>query len=434
MDNLTENSDTIDPNIPSIEIHKDINKNKMSVSFKQTFAAFKYPNYRLWFWGQLISLFGSWMQSTALAFFVYEMTKSPAFLGYTGFASGIPAWLFSFYGGVTADRFPRRNILILTQLGMMILAFLLAAMTFTEIVRPWHILVLAFFNGIAVVFDAPTRHAFVNELVEKQDLVNAIALNSTMFNTATAAGPALGGILYALFGPAWCFTINGISFMAVIYNLYRMNLKPRLIPKATKSAFEEIKEAILYLKSQKIIVALLTITTTLSAIGMGLVTLFPDWAVNILHGDSTTNGFLQSARGLGAVIFALIIATINRYIVRGKYLMLSTATLPILLFIFSFNRSIIVSLILLLLAGGVIITQFNLANGLIQTMVEDKFRGRVLSFYTFSFFALYPVGSLWIGSLAEHFGSPAAIMVNSIILFIIFVVIKIYFSKLSKIK
>jgi MFS family permease len=164
-------------------------RNKFSI--KDTFSALKHPNYKLWFWGQMISLFGSWMQTTALAFFVFELTKSPAFLGYVGFASGIPAWFFSFYGGVAADRFSRRNILILTQVGLMLMAFALAFMTFSEIVQPWHILFFAFLHGISNSFDAPTRHAFVNELVEKEDLVNAIALNSTMFNTATAIGPAL---------------------------------------------------------------------------------------------------------------------------------------------------------------------------------------------------------------------------------------------------
>lgn len=434
MDNTNQDAESIVIDISGDETIGNSIQRKHSLSISNTFAAFKYRNYRLWFWGQLISLFGSWMQSTALSFFVFELTKSPAFLGYTGFASGIPAWLFSFYGGVTVDRFSRKKILLITQTGMMLLAFLLAGMTLAGIVQPWHILILAFANGVAVVFDAPARHAFVNELVEKDDLVNAIALNSTMFNTATTLGPAIGGILYALFGPAWCFIINGISFLAVIYNLQYMKLKPFVAAKISKSAFEEVKEALHYLKNHKIIIALLTITTTLSAIGMGLVTLFPDWAVNVLHGDSTTNGFLQSARGVGAVIFALIIATVNRYIVRGKYLMLGAVSLPFILFIFSFNRSIPISLFLLVLMGGMIITQFNLANGLIQTMVEDKFRGRVLSFYTFSFFALYPIGSLWIGSLAEHFGSPAAIMINAIILLIILIVIRIKFSKLTLIK
>lgn len=407
-------------------------RNKFNI--KNTFSALKHPNYKLWFWGQMISLFGSWMQTTALAFFIFELTKSPAFLGYVGFASGIPAWFFSFYGGVAADRFSRRKILIFTQVGLMLMAFTLAFMTFSEIVQPWHILFFAFLHGISNSFDAPTRHAFVNELVEKEDLVNAIALNSTMFNTATAIGPALGGITYAIFGPAWCFTINGISFIAVLFNLQRMKLKPIKKLKSNNSVLMEIREGFRYLISQKIIVGVLLITAMLSAFGMSLVTLFPAWAVNILHGDSTTNGFLQSARGIGAVLFALIIATINRYIVRGKYLMISAAALPVLLLIFSFNRSMVISLFLLVLIGGVIIAQFNLANGIIQTKVDERYRGRILSFYTFAFFAIFPIGSLWIGSVAENFGIPAAIIVNAVILIVVWSVIKIKYPAISKIE
>lgn len=401
-------------------------------SIKNTFAGLSYPNYRLWFWGQMISLFGSWMQSTAFAFFIFQLTKSPAYLGYVGFASGVPAWIFSFYGGVAADRFNRRNILYATQTAMMIMAFVLAIMTFADIIKAWHLLIFAFFSGIANAFDAPTRHAFVNELVDKEDLVNAIALNSTMFNTATAVGPALGGITYALFGPAWCFTINGITFLAVLFNLRKMKLREEKHSHHGASVFREVADAVNYIRTNNIIRGILIITAMLSMFGMGLVTLFPAWAVEILHGDSTTNGFLQSARGLGAVLFALIIATVNKYIDRGKYLMFSVVTLPIVIFIFSFNRSLLLSLILLVFIGGLIIVQFNLSNGLIQTMVEEKFRGRVLSFYTFTFFALYPLGSLWIGYIAEHFGITTAVLINSIILFIFFLLVKIKNPHLSE--
>ncbi|MBM4172317.1 MAG: MFS transporter [Ignavibacteria bacterium] len=418
---------------PSPQILPSEQKYFNKFSLKETFAALKYPNYRLWFWGQMISLFGSWMQSTALAFFVFELTNSPAFLGYIGFAAGIPAWLFTFYGGVIADRFARNKILIATQAAMMFLAFLLALLTFTHIIQAWLIIILSFLMGVANSFDATARHAFVNELVEKEDLTNAIALNSTMFNTATAIGPALGGILYVLLGPGWCFIINGVSFLAVIYNLKRMKLQPRTVSIVSHSIFSELKDGFTYLRSQKTIIAIIAITSFLSFFGMGLVTLFPAWAVKILHGDATTNGFLQSARGLGAVIFALIIATFNKHITRGKYLTYATITLPILLLIFSFNRTLFLSLILLVFIGGFIITMFNLANGLIQTTVEEKFRGRILSFYTFSFFAFYPLGSLWIGSVAEILGSPKAIFINSLFLVLFSIIIWRYAQKLRKV-
>ena len=174
----------------------------------------------------MISLFGSWMQTTAQGFLVYELTKSPAYLGYVGFAAGLPVWIFMLYAGVVADRMSRRKLLIICQTSMMILAFVLAFLAFTGWVEPWHIIVLASLLGIANAFDAPARQSFVLEMVDREDLSNAIALNGTMFNAATAVGPAAGGIAYAVFGPGWCFAINGLTFVAVIYALYRMDLKP----------------------------------------------------------------------------------------------------------------------------------------------------------------------------------------------------------------
>jgi MFS family permease len=196
------------------------------VSARGTFAALQYPNYRLWFIGQMISLVGTWMQGTAQGYLVYELTRSPAYLGYVGFAAGVPSWLFMLYGGVIADRMSRRTLLVITQTCMMLLAFLLAGLTFTGRVQPWHIIVLAFLLGTANAFDAPARQAFVLEMVDRQHLTNAIALNSTMFNLGTAIGPAMAGITYSLFGPAWCFTINAFSFLAVIAALLLMKLKP----------------------------------------------------------------------------------------------------------------------------------------------------------------------------------------------------------------
>ena len=191
-----------------------------------TFAALAYPNYRLWFFGQMVSLFGTWMQITALGYLVYEITRSPAYLGYTGFASGLASWIFTLWGGVVADRVPRRRLLVVTQVLSMLLAFLLSALVFAGVVAPWQIILLAFLLGVVNAFDAPARQAFVLEMVDRSVLTNAIALNSTMFNIAISAGPAAGGVVYALLGPAWCFAINGVSFVAVIAALLAMRLPP----------------------------------------------------------------------------------------------------------------------------------------------------------------------------------------------------------------
>lgn len=413
---------------------KNFTERRRIFSLKNTFAALKYPNYKLWFQGQIISLFGSWMQTTAQSFFIYELTHSPAFLGYVGFANGIPTWLFMLYGGVIADRFPRRNIIIVTQITMMIFAFILAFLTFAHFVQPWHIILLTFLLGVTNAFDAPARQAFVNELVEKEELVNAIALNSTMFHTAAAIGPAVAGITYAILGPAWCFTINGISFLAVIYNLFRMNLLNYNKKEVNKSTIREFYDGMKYLKNQKLLLLIMLIVAFTSMFGISLVTLFPAWAVKILKGNATTNGFLQTARGIGAVLCALMIASASKYIIRGKVLCFAMISLPVLMILFSFNRTFVISSVLLVLIGAAILAINNLSNGLTQTLVNEEFRGRVMGVYSFSFFALMPFGSLLIGTLAEHFGSPVAVLINGTVLLVLFGIVLFNYPKLIDIE
>jgi MFS family permease len=406
---------------------------KPRLSWQSTFAALKHRNYRLWFIGQIVSLFGSWMQMTAQGFFIFELTHSPAFLGYVGFANGIPTWLFMMYGGVIADRFSRRKIMIITQTIMMLLAFILAALTFTQIVEPWHILLLTFGLGMANAFDAPARQAFVNELVTREDLLNAIALNSMMFHSAAAIGPAVAGITYAMFGPGWCFTINGISFLAVIYNLYIMKFQPVSKRIAGKSALKELQDGLRYLRTQKTILLIMLVVSFSTFFGLSLATLFPAWAVKVLHGNAATNGFLQTARGIGAVLCSLFIASVSRFIVRGKILMTGLISLPVFLLLFSLNSSFVISSLILIGIGAAVIAVNNLSNGLTQTLVSEEYRGRVMGVYSFSFFGFMPIGALWIGTLAEHFGSPVAILINSIILFIFAGVVWFYAPKLRKV-
>jgi MFS family permease len=372
------------------------------------------------------------MQMTAQAFFIFELTHSPAFLGYVGFANGLPSWLFMLYGGVIADRFSRKKILIATQTIMMILAFILSFLTFTKIIQPWHIIGLTFFLGIANAFDAPARQAFVNELVPKEDLLNAIALNSMMFHTAAAIGPAVAGITYAYLGPGWCFTINGISFLAVIYNLIEMRFRPAARKVLNKSAGKDLIDGLKYLKTQKQIILIMLIVSFSTMFGLSIATLFPAWAVKVLHGDAATNGLLQASRGVGAVLCSLVIASFSKYIVRGKVLTIGLSSLPVFMFLFSVNSSFILSALILFGIGAGIIAVNNLSNGLIQTLVSEEFRGRVMGVYSFSFFGFMPIGALWIGTLAEHFTSPTAIVINAVILAIFAVIIWILAPGLRK--
>ncbi len=304
----------------------------------QTFAALKSPNYRLWFGGQLISLFGTWMQITAQSFLVFELTHSPAYLGYVSFAFGIPSWIFMLYGGVIADRVPRRTLLIYAQCSMMIMAFVLAGVTFAGLVQPWHIVVFVLGLGLANAFDAPARQAFVIELVDREDISNAVALNSTLFNMSSVVGPAVAGVVYAMVGPAWCFTVNGLSFIAVIVALFLMKVKTRETPRHNTSALSSLKEGVRYVYKDSLIRTLMCLVAVTAMFGFAYTTLIPAWAVTILGGDATTNGLLHSARGAGAVLSALLIAYLGRFTFKGKLLTAGTFLLPVLLIAFALVR------------------------------------------------------------------------------------------------
>lgn len=356
------------------------------------------------------------MQRSAQGYLIFDLTKSPIYLGYVGFAYGIPAWLFMIYGGAIADRFPRRTILLIAQVAMMVLAFILAALTFTQIVLPWHIIVLAFLLGIANAFDAPARQAFVTELVDRKDLTNAIALNSSMINTATVIGPAVAGITYALFGPAWCFIINGFTFLAVIVALLLMKLAPFIPVDRTMSIFSEIKDGMSFAARQPTIRILILNLGLLSLAGLGFVTLLPVWAVDVLGGDATTNGFLHTARGIGALSGALMIAAIGQTFSRGKLFTIGTFVMPLFLILFSLTRVLPASFLALMGVGWGFMVIVNLSNTLVQINVTDELRGRVMGLFTFTFFGFMPIGSLINGALADKIGTPLTIQINAIIL------------------
>lgn len=398
---------------------------------KETFAALQYPNYRLWFSGQLVSLIGTWMQNTAQGYLVYEITQSPAYLGYVGFASGLPSWLFMLYGGVIADRIPRRTLLVITQFSMMILAFILALLVFTEQVQAWMIVGLAFLLGIANAFDAPARVSFVAELVDRKDLTNGIALNATMFNSATVVGPAIAGIAYAALGPAWCFMVNGLSFLAVIIALLLMRL-PKTKPSSNRaSTLVDLREGIRFAVGHQVIRTLIISIGVMSLFGLSLMTLLPAWASNVLGGDARTYGVLLSGRGIGALIGALMIASLGRSNIRGRLWTIGNLTMPILMIVFALLRWLPFSLAAIILVGWSFMVQVNTSNAIVQTQVEDQLRGRVMSIYTLIFFGGMPIGSLLAGELASRLGEPLALIINSLalLLFAVFVWLRMPFIR-----
>jgi MFS family permease len=400
------------------------------LSFKKTFAALKHRNYRLWFWGQMVSLFGTWMQTTAQGFLIFQLTHSSAFLGYVGFVSGIPSWLFMMYGGVIADRMSRRKMLIITQSAMMVMAFILAVLTFLGIVQPWHILLLAFGLRLANAFDSPARLAFVSELVDREDMTNAIALNATMFNSATAVGPAVAGVIYAIFGPAWCFTLNGISFIAVIAALAAMQLRPQAISQRQHSTFAALKEGISYIKNQPIVRTLMMLVATVSLFGMSLGTLLPAWSVKILHGNAATNGVLFSARGVGSLIGALSIASMGRTFSRGKFITTGSLLFPIFIAIFALVHWLPFSLLLMVLLGFAMIFVLNLCNASIQSLVPDSLRGCVMGVYSMTFLGSMSLGALFLGTIAEHAGEAEAALISTTIAFSLTLLIFFFVPKI----
>lgn len=382
---------------------------------RSTFAALGYYNYRLWFVGQLVSLVGSWMQTTAQGFLVYQLTGSPAYLGIVAFAAGVPSWIFMLFGGVVADRLPRRTLLIITQTAMMLLAFVLAGLTFAGIVQPWQIVVLAFGLGVANAFDAPARQSFVLEMVDREHMSNAIALNSTMFQMSTVVGPAVAGLVYALVGPAWCFMINGLSYLAVIVALWMMNIQPMPAKPMQKRAAEQLKEGLTYVVHHSLIRTLIAIAAFVSLFGFSFVTLMPAWSVDVLGGDAATNGLMQSARGVGALVGALMIASLGNFRWKGKLLTIGTFAFPLTLIAFAFIRSIPLSLLALVAAGWGFMVLFNMLNTLLQGIVEDDLRGRVMSIYTLTFFGGMPIGALWAGAVAEQYGEPLTVILGAVI-------------------
>jgi MFS family permease len=401
------------PPVPRARFLRRLIGFRKRLSWKQAVTALKYPNYRLWFWGQIISLFGTWMESTALTFLIFDLTKSEAYLGLIGFATGIPTWMFMLYAGVIADRMSRRTLLMITQTAMMLLAFILAALTFLHWVQPWHILVIAALLGTANAFEAPARQSFVLEMVEPEDMTNAIALNATMFNSAMAVGPFAAGMIYAFLGPAWCFALNGASFLAVIINLKKMKLRP-FVPAAEKtSALADLKEGLKYVAHHPLVRTIIGLIGVVSVFGISFVTLFPAWAVDVLHGDAKTNGFLQSARGIGAVAAALFIAALGRFRFRGKLLTFGTFALPVTVALFALVRQTPLALLFVFGTGLSTILIFNLSNALVQTNAPDALRGRIMGVYTLIFFGLLPFGALGMGFAAEHLGSEAAVLIGA---------------------
>ncbi len=369
-----------------------------------TFSAMRHRNFQLYFGGQLISNIGTWMQIIAQGWVVYQIGHSELTLGLVAFASAIPVLVISPWGGVVVDRMSRRKLLMMTQSGAMVLAFIMAALTFTKVIQEWHVIVLAALLGVVNAFDAPARQAFVPELVGKQDLPNAIALNSIMFNSARVIGPAFAGLALAAVGAAWCFTINGISFLAVLIGLWWMALPPLRKIEHTTSPWQQLVSGMQYAAKNREISALILLSLVFSIFGISYSTILPAFVEKNLHQGAVAYGWLNAATGLGAVSGAFLLAQRAIHGRRGQLLMLTNIAFPLVLIAFSFTSLYPLSLLLAYGLGVGFMMQFTTINTLLQTRVEDEFRGRVMGLYTITFFGFAPFGNLLIGFLGQQMG------------------------------
>ena len=381
----------------------------------RTFAAMQHRNFRLYFGGQLISMAGTWMQTVAQGWVVYQLSHSDLMLGVVGFASAIPVLLISPWAGVIVDRVPKRGLLVATQAAAMILAFILAVLAFTGAVQTWHVIILAAALGAVNAFDAPGRQAFVVEMVGREDLTNAIALNSMMMNGARVIGPAIGGLLLATVGAAWCFFINGLSFLAVIAGLLLMRLSIHRVAFHSGSPWHQLIEGLRYVRAHREIFALLMLALIFSVFGISYSTILPAFADEILHSDATGLGALTSAIGLGAVTGAFLVARYGNHSRRGQWLTVALLAFPVILALFAYASALPIALLLAFGLGVGFMLVFTNLNTLLQTSVDDAMRGRVLALYTLTFFGFAPFGNLAIGTLSQQWGISVTLLLSAVL-------------------
>lgn len=370
-----------------------------------TFRALRSRNYRLFFSGQILSLIGSWMENLAMSWLVYRLTHSELLLGTVSFSSQIPMFLISPIAGVVTDRIHKRKLLVITQTLAMLLALTLALLVLTNRIQPWHIIVLSVFVGIVNAFDMPGRQAFVPQLVEnREDLGNAIALNSTMFNAARLIGPAIAGFTVHLAGEGVCFAINSASFLCVIFALLKMTTVEPVRDKVPAHPLRELREGMAYTMNFHPIRVLLQLIAIASLAAGGYSVMMPVFAADVYHGSSNTLALQLGAAGVGALIASTMLARRASVVGLGGWILMASSTFGVALALFGLTRSLYVGLPLLVLIGFGSILHMGATNTLLQTFVADHMRGRVMAFYTMSFVGTMPIGSLLGGWMGSHFG------------------------------
>ncbi len=386
------------------------------MSARSSFRALQSRNYRLFFSGQTVSLIGTWMTRLATSWLVYRLTGSAVLLGVASFASQIPMFFLAPIAGVWVDRWDRQRTLVVTQILSMLQSLALAALTLGGVIRVWHVVVLALAQGIINAVDMPARQSFVIQMVERrEDLSNAIALNSSMVNMARLIGPALAGIVVGAIGEGWCFLLDGISYIAVIVSLLMMRIERSAARRAHAGAFHQLREGWGYVVESRPIRSLLALLALVSLVGMPYTVLMPVFAQRILHGGPHTLGFLMGASGVGALAGAALLARRSTVRGLGRRIALSAGLFGVALIAFALSHALWLSLAILPFVGFGMMQQMASTNTILQTIVEDDKRGRVMAYYAMAFQGVTPFGSLLAGALSDRIGAPGAVITGAVL-------------------
>ncbi len=379
------------------------------------FRALRHPNFRLFFFCQGFSLIGTWMQQVALSWLVYRLTHSPFLLGFVGFVGMIPTFVCTPFAGVVSDRHDRRHILAVTQILALVQASVLTVLVFANRIEIWHMIVLSACMGFINSFDAPVRQAFTVEMVEEhEDLGNAIALNSSMLNAARLIGPSIAGILVASVGEGACFLINAVSYIPVILSLFMMKIVKERTAAPSRNMILELKEGVGYALRFPPIKWILALLSLVSLMGASFQVVLPIFARDIFHGGPQTFGYLMTTSGLGAMAAALYLAGRKSVIGLAGFLTRMAGLFGISMILFSFVRPLPAAMLIIAVAGFGMMAHMASCNTILQTIVEEDKRGRVMSFYTMAFMGMMPFGSLLAGSLASHIGAPWTLVVSGV--------------------
>jgi MFS family permease len=380
------------------------------------FRALSYRNYRLFFGGQSVSLVGTWITRTATSWLIYRLTGSVLLLGVVGFAGQIPTLILAPVAGVFVDRWNRHRVLLVTQALSLLQSLALGVLTLTGTITVTQVLILQALQGVINAFDTPARQAFVITIVEdRADLPNAIALNSSMFNGSRIIGPSIGGALIAAVGEGWCFMLDAISYIAVIGSLLAMRLPPRERRQSQSRIGEELATGFAYVSRFAPVRTVLLLLALVSLAGIPYTVLAPDIATRILHGGPRTLGALMTASGVGALVAALYLAGRSSVLGLGRAISIATVVMGCALVGFALSRNLVLSLVILAVVGGGFMIQTASTNTILQTLVDEHLRGRVMAFYTMAFLGTAPLGSLLAGALAARIGAPETILLGGVI-------------------